>query len=332
KTTHKVVENSSTAHDRFRPSAWGSSGRRRPRVSVNLMFYLNPNWTTFKKYSRLQINLAQPLRFPSVTFMFRFNSICTTFDKYTQLRTNRVRTGDSVECLVCDVLQRNVMHKGHLSRDSHWPCDHTDILRKRVKAGSANGTRTSMATGCAAPGRLMFQWLRYSIHRSKGVFCNALLVRLLKIRRQPTTGFALLGTHQATECAAPGSLIFQSLRYLKYRDTYMCNTSIFVSRYLENHTKGNMRRPGAAHSVAWGHHKREIQLIQLNLSFMIFCNLMGCTQAAPCFSWHDIQDITIYFHKGNYPQAAESSAPGRLMFQSLRYLRYHETCIFVMYV
>ncbi|KAG5454364.1 hypothetical protein CSKR_113910 [Clonorchis sinensis] len=35
-----VAENSSTVHDRFRPS-WGSSGRRSPRVSINLMFYLN---------------------------------------------------------------------------------------------------------------------------------------------------------------------------------------------------------------------------------------------------------------------------------------------------
>ncbi|KER27154.1 hypothetical protein T265_05765 [Opisthorchis viverrini] len=43
-TTHKIAENSSTAHDRFRPT-WGSSGRRSPRVSVNLMFYLNPNGT-----------------------------------------------------------------------------------------------------------------------------------------------------------------------------------------------------------------------------------------------------------------------------------------------
>ncbi|KAG5452439.1 hypothetical protein CSKR_112867 [Clonorchis sinensis] len=36
-----VAENSSTAHDRFRPS-WGSSGRRSPQVSVSLMFYLKP--------------------------------------------------------------------------------------------------------------------------------------------------------------------------------------------------------------------------------------------------------------------------------------------------
>ncbi|KER21905.1 hypothetical protein T265_14988, partial [Opisthorchis viverrini] len=32
---HKVAENCSTAHDRFHPS-WGPSGRRNPRVSVNL--------------------------------------------------------------------------------------------------------------------------------------------------------------------------------------------------------------------------------------------------------------------------------------------------------
>ncbi|KER21079.1 hypothetical protein T265_10521 [Opisthorchis viverrini] len=51
-TTHKVAENSSTAHDRFRPS-WGSSGRRSPRVSVNLIFYLNSNGTGCDKYPQL---------------------------------------------------------------------------------------------------------------------------------------------------------------------------------------------------------------------------------------------------------------------------------------
>ncbi|KER33185.1 hypothetical protein T265_00884 [Opisthorchis viverrini] len=45
------------AHDRFRPS-WGSSGRRSPRVSVNLMIYLNPNCTVFEKSTHLQIDLV----------------------------------------------------------------------------------------------------------------------------------------------------------------------------------------------------------------------------------------------------------------------------------
>ncbi|KAG5455111.1 hypothetical protein CSKR_107368 [Clonorchis sinensis] len=71
-TTHKVAENSSTAHDRFRPS-WSSSGRRSPRISVNLMFYLNRNWTDCNKHTHLQLNL--------------------------------VFTGDSAESLVYDVLQ-----------------------------------------------------------------------------------------------------------------------------------------------------------------------------------------------------------------------------------
>ncbi|KER27019.1 LOW QUALITY PROTEIN: hypothetical protein T265_13890, partial [Opisthorchis viverrini] len=49
-TTHKVAENFSTAHDRFRPS-WGSSSACSPRGSVNLLFYLCPNWTVFEKYT-----------------------------------------------------------------------------------------------------------------------------------------------------------------------------------------------------------------------------------------------------------------------------------------
>ncbi|KAG5449371.1 hypothetical protein CSKR_101183 [Clonorchis sinensis] len=56
-TTHKVAENSSTAHHRFRPS-WRSSGRHSPQVSVNCTFYLNPNWTDFDRYTHLQINLV----------------------------------------------------------------------------------------------------------------------------------------------------------------------------------------------------------------------------------------------------------------------------------
>ncbi|KER20019.1 hypothetical protein T265_11339 [Opisthorchis viverrini] len=44
-----VAENS-------RPS-WGSSGRHRPRVSVNLMSYLKPNRTKLAEYTHLQANL-----------------------------------------------------------------------------------------------------------------------------------------------------------------------------------------------------------------------------------------------------------------------------------
>ncbi|KER33661.1 hypothetical protein T265_00547 [Opisthorchis viverrini] len=53
-----------------------------PRVFVNLMIYFYPNWTAFEKYTHLQINL--------------------------------VLTGDSIESLVYDVLQLNVLHTGYL--------------------------------------------------------------------------------------------------------------------------------------------------------------------------------------------------------------------------
>ncbi|KER28494.1 hypothetical protein T265_04714 [Opisthorchis viverrini] len=55
--THKFAENSMTVHERFHPS-WCSSVRRNPRVSVNLIFYLNPKWTVFEKNTNLQITLS----------------------------------------------------------------------------------------------------------------------------------------------------------------------------------------------------------------------------------------------------------------------------------
>ncbi|KER23903.1 hypothetical protein T265_08322 [Opisthorchis viverrini] len=50
-TTHKVAESSPKAHDRFSPS-WCSSGRRSPRVSVNLIFYLNPTLPRCRRVER----------------------------------------------------------------------------------------------------------------------------------------------------------------------------------------------------------------------------------------------------------------------------------------
>ncbi|KAG5447150.1 hypothetical protein CSKR_107956 [Clonorchis sinensis] len=89
-TTHKVAENPSTAHDRLRP-AWGSSGRCSPRVSVNLMFYLNPNWTGFDKYTHLLINLVftgnssrlivQLVRYLSYHSIFSYRKLLTRFLK-----------------------------------------------------------------------------------------------------------------------------------------------------------------------------------------------------------------------------------------------------------
>ncbi|GAA48953.1 hypothetical protein CLF_102259, partial [Clonorchis sinensis] len=56
--------------------------RRSPRVSVNLMLYVNPNWNDFDRYTHWQISL--------------------------------VFTGDSSEYIVYDVLQLNVLQTGRL--------------------------------------------------------------------------------------------------------------------------------------------------------------------------------------------------------------------------
>ncbi|KER31847.1 hypothetical protein T265_01938 [Opisthorchis viverrini] len=64
-----------------------------------------------------------------------------------------------------------------------------------------------------------------------------------------------------------------------------------------------MRRPGAAHSVAWKHHKREVQLgsrchsnecIFANFVQFGFKQLNVLHQVASCFSPYDIRDIAIH--------------------------------------
>ncbi|KER24170.1 hypothetical protein T265_14475, partial [Opisthorchis viverrini] len=143
-TTHKVAENSSTAHDRLRPS-WGSSGCRSPRVSVNLMIYLNPNWNVFEKYTHLQINLVftrnyteslvyANLEFSAFFLSYELTIIVTSGEevqkdysnqsdvhvdkewenyqkKYTHLQINLVFTRGSTDAY--DILQPNVLHTGH---------------------------------------------------------------------------------------------------------------------------------------------------------------------------------------------------------------------------
>ncbi|KAG5450054.1 hypothetical protein CSKR_103288 [Clonorchis sinensis] len=115
-----VAENSSTAHDRFRPS-WGSSGRRSPRVSVNLMFYLNPNWTVFEKYTHLHINLVFARDSPGTQLNLPFQlkheaAWCSTF---SCLKTSQ--KGDSAGIQSANLLtERSVDRTRPLPLD--FPC------------------------------------------------------------------------------------------------------------------------------------------------------------------------------------------------------------------
>ncbi|KER31349.1 hypothetical protein T265_13000, partial [Opisthorchis viverrini] len=119
-TTHKVAENSSTAHDRFRPS-WGSPDERNSRGSINLMFYLKPIGLFSKNtlvcnsfwFSReTHLNLSFMMFYNCMGFSLETRG--ATIDKYTHLQINLVFTRDSTESLAYDILQLNVLHTGRL--------------------------------------------------------------------------------------------------------------------------------------------------------------------------------------------------------------------------
>ncbi|KER29674.1 hypothetical protein T265_03777 [Opisthorchis viverrini] len=85
-----------STHDWFRPSG-GSSGRRTPRISVNLTFNLNPNWTVFEKYTHLQINLVftgghhkREIQLTSAHYNTRSTTVTMSYEpKETQMRKQR---------------------------------------------------------------------------------------------------------------------------------------------------------------------------------------------------------------------------------------------------
>ncbi|KAG5448040.1 hypothetical protein CSKR_106591 [Clonorchis sinensis] len=107
-TTYKVAENSSTTNDRFR-SSWGSPDRRSPQISVNLMFYVNPNWTdlhdpkiqtsTFSKSILLVADqMAVDLFAELGNWLANVSSpVEETSSKYTHLQINLVFARDSPE-------------------------------------------------------------------------------------------------------------------------------------------------------------------------------------------------------------------------------------------
>ncbi|KAG5446963.1 hypothetical protein CSKR_107023 [Clonorchis sinensis] len=102
-------EYTTITHDRFRPS-WGSSRRRSPRVFVNLMSYLNPNWTDSKKYTNLQINFffardspGTQLRRPGAAHSVAWKH----YKREIQLGSSRILA----EAFVRDIPQLHVPHK-----------------------------------------------------------------------------------------------------------------------------------------------------------------------------------------------------------------------------
>ncbi|KAG5453593.1 hypothetical protein CSKR_109546 [Clonorchis sinensis] len=94
---------------------------------------------------------------------------------------------------------------------------------------------------------------------------TVLLMRLLLILRQPTTGFALFGAHQVgaqfPSFRQPFVLLEAKLHELGEMHSFAHKfgfASDSPGTQLRLTHNWDMRRPGAPHSVAWKHHKREI--------------------------------------------------------------------------
>ncbi|GAA56623.1 hypothetical protein CLF_111252 [Clonorchis sinensis] len=72
-------------------------------------------------------------------------------NKYTSLsltgtvQSERPQTKRRAECWLSGVSCGRPIRRQF--RDSHWLCDHTEFMRKQIKAGSANGTRTRIVLG-----------------------------------------------------------------------------------------------------------------------------------------------------------------------------------------
>ncbi|KER22201.1 hypothetical protein T265_14919, partial [Opisthorchis viverrini] len=242
-TTHKVAENPSTAHDRFRPS-WDSSGRRSPRVSVNLMFYLNPNWTVFEKYTHLQINLVFT-RHSTESLVVSSRSLGALFGCWS------VRRALQLDCKRFITNRGDIVSAG-LSGADEWCTDDVNSIGDETHAiqlpSSANRPTTNPRPARSPSFRQLYVLigtklheiseihsfaikLRFArdspgtqlnlsqlnvLHQAASCFsqydirdiaihvylCNVLLIRLLKIRQQPTASFVLFGAHQVG--AVPG--------------------------------------------------------------------------------------------------------------------------------
>ncbi|GAA57081.1 hypothetical protein CLF_112111, partial [Clonorchis sinensis] len=89
-----------------------------------------------------------------------------------------------------------------------------------------------------------------------------LVFRLLEIPRQPTTGFALLGAGSSGKRSPVNLKFYLNPNWTDFdKYTHLQINLVFAGDSPE--TQLNLpfvRRPGAAHSVAWIHHKLEIQL------------------------------------------------------------------------
>ncbi|GAA49108.1 hypothetical protein CLF_102512 [Clonorchis sinensis] len=119
-TTHKVAENSSTAHDRFRPSSSSSLDRRSPRVSVNLM-ELDAAWCS--TFSCLETSETGDSAGFQCIKCLGINDFCLSTDDNRNAIHESTKIKQNFACILeCTSTVMNKQERKYLSHDaSHMP-------------------------------------------------------------------------------------------------------------------------------------------------------------------------------------------------------------------
>ncbi|KER31788.1 hypothetical protein T265_12909, partial [Opisthorchis viverrini] len=122
----------------------------------------------FRRYDIRNITIRTCIPRVSVNLMFYLNTSCTNLAKYSCLHTNLVLMGDSPETqLNLTFMMFQVEGAGH-SRKSATNCVNTRLLRICQQPTTGFALLAALrVTECAAPGRLMFQLIRCSMYRDK---------------------------------------------------------------------------------------------------------------------------------------------------------------------
>ncbi|KAG5450036.1 hypothetical protein CSKR_103272 [Clonorchis sinensis] len=259
-------------------------------------------------YDGLQLNMLHKGR-PMFQFVrFTRDRIKTTLlhcAKYTQLQINLVFTRDSSESLVYGVLPLNVLHTGRLMFQLYIFIKETT----RIVAENSSTAHDRFRPSWGSSDRFVIGKREEKYKRTTNqCIRNALLIRLLKILRQPTTGFALLGAHQV------GAVPEFPSTCKRHKPKFGCKSVVrtrplpldFPCLGLGN--EGNIptlvlpsggmalpfrrnfyRNPEEQHNI------RISEWTDVEFPLPIWVQKLNVLhQAASCFSWYDFRDIAIH--------------------------------------
>ncbi|KAG5448290.1 hypothetical protein CSKR_110459 [Clonorchis sinensis] len=197
-----------------------------PRVSVNLMFYLNPNWTDFEKYTHLQINLVFARDSPGTQLNLSLVMFPVGFSYMVRCHVGVVRQNVwDVRSAVTPFRCLAAMPPMGNTRAGMLPgCPSLDRGSREAEVGFEPWTFWLVNPRSNHLSHLLNSykspWNMANIRPPlKTVNTNSLQKRILRDGKMAQWLGREFTNRKATECNAPGCLMFYLLRYLRCRDT-----------------------------------------------------------------------------------------------------------------